>query len=329
MPWYAIAALGAGALLLGLRLFQAAGERRDAWRLATAARHVGSPGQGMHVRVRGGGPGPTVVIEQGAGGFGALWWAVQDAVAEFAPVITYDRRGLGLSEGAPSPRTVDDCVTDLAEMLRLTNARAPYLLVAHSYGGLLARLFARERRGETAALVLVDSVEEGIHFRPDVLKLYRRFEWLLLVLALAQYFGLPRLWRTLSGQGPATDARLDVIEALMQRPRAFLGMRRDLRSLGALAGERRSSWDAGTLGDLPLIVITHGQPFPGPLALLERYWHAGQERLARLSTAGELIVARDSNHMIQDDEPALVVTAIRRAHDAAARRSLARRGMVE
>jgi hypothetical protein len=78
----------------------------------------------------------------------------------------------------------------------------------------------------------------------------------------------------------------------------------------------RASKSAGSLGSLPVIVITHGQPFPGPFAILEKNWSEGQARLAALSTDGVLMVAKDSNHMIQQDEPMLVVDAIRRMHAA-------------
>jgi len=58
--------------------------------------------------------------------------------------------------------------------------------------------------------------------------------------------------------------------------------------------------------------MTHGQAFPGPFAVLEKNWSDGQSQLAALSTDSVLIVAKDSNHMIQQDEPELVVDAIRR-----------------
>jgi len=64
-------------------------------------------------------------------------------------------------------------------------------------------------------------------------------------------------------------------------------------------------------------VITHGQPFPGPFFILEQGWSEGQTRLAALSTNSLLIRANNSNHMIQVDEPGLVVDAIRRVHAAA------------
>jgi hypothetical protein len=57
------------------------------------------------------------------------------------------------------------------------------------------------------------------------------------------------------------------------------------------------------LGDLPIAVITHGQPFPGPFAVLEKSWREGQDRLARLRGT--------AFHMIQNDEPEIVLEAIR------------------
>ncbi|MGA7380471.1 MAG: hypothetical protein WBX03_06440, partial [Terriglobales bacterium] len=73
----------------------------------------------------------------------------------------------------------------------------------------------------------------------------------------------------------------------------------------------------GSLGDLPLAVITHGQPFPGPFSVLEPSWSEGQKRLAALSTNSVLIPAHKSSHMIHLDEPDIVIDAIHRVHDAA------------
>ncbi len=317
MTWYVV--IGAlAACFAALRLVQVVGERRDARRFPPPGRLIGEAGRRLHVLIKGSGTGPTVVIEQGAGGFAVLWWAIQDAVAEFATVVTYDRLGLGWSDPAPSPRGIDERVDDLREMLDAARVPGPYLLVAHSYGGLLVRKFARRHPERTAGLVLVDTVEEGIHFQPEVLKLYARFTAVLVALAGAQFFGVPRVWQTLFPDKKAqSDRRLAALAALSLRPRMFLGIREDMGSLARLPAAERQPWAAGSFGSLPLTVITHGQPFPGPFAVLERHWAAGQARLARLSSAGLLVVAQSSNHMIQDDEPQLVVDAIRRVHAAA------------
>jgi len=91
----------------------------------------------------------------------------------------------------------------------------------------------------------------------------------------------------------------------------------DLASLQLVEPPRGNFGGVGSLGDLPLAVITHGQHFPGPFFILEKGWSEGQTRLAALSTNSVLIRANNSNHMIQIDEPGLVVDAIRRVHAAA------------
>jgi hypothetical protein len=97
------------------------------------------------------------------------------------------------------------------------------------------------------------------------------------------------------------------------RPGEYAAAADDIDSLERVADAQRVSATPGSLGALPLTVVTHGIAFPGPFAFLEDGWRAGQERLAALSTAGELIVAHKSNHMIQLDEPELIVYAIRSA----------------
>ncbi len=316
MPWYLIAAAGTATLLLISCVLRIAAERRERAE-PPSGRMIGPPGARWHIRVSGPGSGPTVVVEQGAGGVAALWWAVQDTVAEFATILTYDRLGLGWSDPAPSARSTEARAEELRELLAQAHLPAPYLLVAHSAGGLIVRTFARRYRDETAALVLVDTLEEGSFFRPEVLRVYARFGMVLGAIAFVQRLGLLRLWTTLFGRAGAGDARQKALAALGVWPAMYLGMRGDFRALEHLPLAQRAPWPPGAFGTLPVVVITHGQPFPGPLAALERHWEEGQRRLAALSTNSRLIVARNSNHMIQDDEPQVVVDAIRRAYDAA------------
>jgi pimeloyl-ACP methyl ester carboxylesterase len=75
--------------------------------------------------------------------------------------------------------------------------------------------------------------------------------------------------------------------------------------------EQRCSPDAGSLGDLPIVVLSHGQPFPGPFAVLETNWAEGQRRLAAASSNSQLIVSAKSNHMIHEDDPELIVESVR------------------
>ena len=279
----------------------------------------------LHLVHRGPAHGPTVVIEQGAGAPCVLWHAIVERVAEFASVCAYDRAGIGASDPAPAERTPQDSAQELHALLERAQIPGPYVLVAHSYGGLIVRLFARAHRRDVAGLVLVDTFEEGIHFQPDILALYRRFRALLALMSFATSFGVMRLVAALSrpeesADPPELQARK---QAMSLSPRLFRGMSADIKVLDRYDSGMRRPGATGDLDDLPLVVITHGQPFPGPLVKLEKYWGAGQERLAALSTSGELVVARNSNHMIEDDEPDIVIGAIRRVLDAAARRGSA------
>src|SRR3989441_5358143 len=85
---------------------------------------------------------PTVILEAGAGGFSVDWSLVQPEVARFARVCSDDRAGLGWSDLGPRPRTLRQVVWELHTLLEKADVRPPYLFVAHSYGGILARLFA-------------------------------------------------------------------------------------------------------------------------------------------------------------------------------------------
>jgi pimeloyl-ACP methyl ester carboxylesterase len=310
------------ALLAAGWAFQTLGERADARRFPALGTMVDLGTHRLNLVHKGPGAGPTVVIEQGAGEPWIFWWSIVERVAEFASVCTYDRAGIGASDAPPSPHTPLDSAEELATLLERARIPGPYILVAHSYGGLIARLFARDRRRDVAGLVLVDTFEEGIHFRPDVLPMYRRFRRLLAVVTIAASFGILRLIGKLRrAEASSLPAEIHArTEAVGQSPAFFRAMSADIKALDSYDPALRHPGATGNLGDLPLVVITHGQPFPGPMATLEKYWAAGQQRLAALSTSGELVVARNSNHMVQMDEPQVVIDAIRRVLDAAARR---------
>jgi pimeloyl-ACP methyl ester carboxylesterase len=310
------------ALLAAGWFFQTLGERADARRFPPLGTMVDVGTHRLHVVHKGPSVGPTVVIEQGAGEPCIFWWSIVERVAEFASVCTYDRAGIGASDAATSAHTPVDSANELAQLLERARIPGPYILVAHSYGGLIARLYARDRRSDVAGLVLVDTLEEGIHFQPDVLPMYRRFCRILSLVTIAARFGALRIVGKLRArEASSLPAEIqDRTGAASQSPAFFRALSADIKALDGYDPALRQPGATGDLGDLPLVVITHGQAFPGPMATLEKYWAAGQQRLAALSTSGELVVAHKSNHMIQLDEPQVVIDAIRRVLDAVARR---------
>jgi len=306
------------AILLGLMavggVAEAICEARDRVRFPPPGQMVDIGGRRLHILCKGVSAGPTVVIEQGAGGPSILWWPIQDKIAGFARVCTYDRAGYLWSDPAARLRTLQDRVADLHAVLAGGDIRPPFVLVAHSFGGPLVRLYTQTYPNEVAGLVLVDTPEEGVIFRPSYESYAGKIGLFGRGLEAAARLGLVRLAASLMKEIPdglSPDA-FWAFKALLVKPAFFRAMADDPIALSRVPEPMRRIGGFGALGDRPLVVITHAIPFPGPASVLEDGWREGQARLARLSTRGELVVATRSNHMVQSDQPDLVVDAVRR-----------------
>jgi len=103
---------------------------------------------------------PVVVLETGLGAESSEWDAVQRKIAQITRVCRYDRARRGLSDVAPSPRTGLDMTSDLHALLRVAGIAGPYVLVGHSFGGLLMQLFAHRFADEVCGVVLVDAMHQ-------------------------------------------------------------------------------------------------------------------------------------------------------------------------
>jgi pimeloyl-ACP methyl ester carboxylesterase len=172
--WDLVIALFAGVALLAVGyIYEKAAEWKEKKVHPAFGRLVAVRDHKLHLFYQPG-VGPTVVIEQGAGEPSRLWWPVQDKIAEFAGVCTYDRAGYGWSEPVAAGRTIAERAEELHTLLANAGIPAPYILVAHSYGGFIVRCFARNYPDQTAGLVLVDTPEESAFFRPEVLNFYFR-----------------------------------------------------------------------------------------------------------------------------------------------------------
>ena len=107
----------------------------------------------------------TVVLEAGFGGDHASWRAVQPMLAGKARVVSYDRLGHGASGPSARPRSAGIAAEQLHEGLVRAGIAPPYLLVGHSFGGVIARIFADRWPGEVHGLVLVDPANEDFNIR--------------------------------------------------------------------------------------------------------------------------------------------------------------------
>src|ERR1700730_15267044 len=98
-------------------------------------------GHRLHLYCTGRGT-PTVVIEPGMGTDWVSWRSVSLKLAEVTRVCVYDRAGYGWSDAGPRPRTAGRIATELHALLTNAEIGGPYILVAHSFGGYVTRIYA-------------------------------------------------------------------------------------------------------------------------------------------------------------------------------------------
>lgn len=103
---------------------------------------------------------PAVIIETGAGDHHVSWSAIVRLISPFARIYSYDRAGLGRSEDSPGERTAEAMAGELSLLLKAAGVEPPYVLVAHSYGGIIAREFLALRGNDIVGMVLVDTSHE-------------------------------------------------------------------------------------------------------------------------------------------------------------------------
>lgn len=266
-------------------------------------------GRKLHMVVSGVG-GPTAVLIPGGGMSAAFSAPLQARIAAFGRVCSYDRAGLGESDPAPQSLTFEDHARDLRDLLATAGEAGPFVLVAESFGGLVARAFARLFPGEVAGLVLVDSAEEQHVFASLD----------LLLASSRQQFAAVRLLRPLGLLGPLMSRGLPSsfdaqqrrrIARVVNRAQHWAAAMQEADAYLATPGDRRVAGGFGRLGDLPLTVIAHGKPFRGPHAPLEAGWREGQQRLAELSSRSRFVVAERCGHGIAQENPDLVAGEVR------------------
>jgi pimeloyl-ACP methyl ester carboxylesterase len=128
-------------------------------------RTVEVDGRAVYIDCRGRGA-PTVILEAGLGGDAAGWGVIFDRLAEATRTCAWDRPGIGLSTDR-GIHTGTDTSRDLQGALAAAGEQGPYVVVAHSFGGVYARLFAATAPGDVAALVMLDTYDPDLGMEND------------------------------------------------------------------------------------------------------------------------------------------------------------------
>ena len=328
-----VAALAAAGML-----YYSIGSALDARKHPPPGKMIDAGGHRLHVLEMGSGS-PTVIFEAALGATSRSWALVQPEIAKQARTAAYERAGFGWSNRGPQPRAASRIVAELRTLLANAGLPPPYVFVGHSFGGLVVHLFAAKYPAEVAGLVLVDAPfpRDWIDLSPlNRRKLHggaflcRRAVWICRL-------GIARLVARLAARGNRNSARSTVtlltygmlrghedrllaplwrlppemrgpLQMFWTQAKFYEALASQMDSMPASCAEVEA---AGSLGDLPLIVLTAGNPAPERIAQ--------QEAMARLSTRGAHRIASHPSHWIPLEEPALVIAAIRDVLAAVAR----------
>jgi pimeloyl-ACP methyl ester carboxylesterase len=287
--------------------------------------------------------GPAVVLIAGGGDFSFDWGLVQPDVSRFTRVCSYDRAGLAWSDPGPTPRTMRQEASELHTLLKAARVKAPYVLVGHSVGGLIARVYAEQYADEVAGMVLVDSTHEDttLMFQGKLVRVRDGAKGIAIPPTQTMRSSPPRpptnedveqfnFNQKMFG-APKTSPPFDKLPASTQAmrlwfrsqpPRAAAGPDFWAEELQAMYAARAIT--PQQLGDKPLVVLLGklgiGNPPPGISA--EEWKRVNEEKrqqkvgLTDLSRNSKLIVAERSGHHIQLDEPHVVTDSIRSAVEA-------------
>ncbi|MEV0999952.1 alpha/beta fold hydrolase [Nonomuraea sp. NPDC050202] len=250
----------------------------------------------LHLRCLGAG-GPTVVFASGWGDSSTTWADLQDALAATGRrSCAYDRAGYAWSSPGPGDPGLTAQTDDLAALLARASEPGPFVLVGHSWGGHVARLFHARWPGRVAGMVLLDVADE--HSTDDLATLagIQARVW-----SAAAAVGLLRTgaWMVDPRESRLTRGHVPVVfgpstwAAAAAEMRAYDTSTRLVRALPRTAG----SW-----GSLPLAVISARGDQPAI---------AHHRQIAALSTRGRHAVAPTDDHYLHLAEPALVLRHIR------------------
>jgi pimeloyl-ACP methyl ester carboxylesterase len=270
---------------------------------------------------------PTVLFEAGIGATHLNWRGIQDPISTVAHTIAYDRASLGWSSPCRTARTPGNVATELHQMLEAAGFRPPYVLVGHSFGGLVMRRYALLYPDEVAGVVLVDPMrsEEWPPLNPgrqsqlDLGNRLIRYALPVVRCGLARLlvtwlFGRPGKISeqvvAVAGSHPRhvlcrikTEVRKmpravwPAVAAHWSRPSFYAGLRSHIGSIPATVREMHT---AEPIRGIPVTVLTPGNAAP-----------LTQNQLDHIGDSVRQTIAPKSEHWIHLDEPDLVINAIR------------------
>jgi pimeloyl-ACP methyl ester carboxylesterase len=328
-----VSSFAAAVIAMGFS-YQWLGSHYDRRRYAGQGRWIDiGEGHRLYLLEKGSG-GITVLFESGIAATNLNWCHIQEKVSSFSTTASYDRAGLGWSSPCRSPRTPINIASELHAMLNEAGIKPPYILVGHSFGGLVMRRFAVLYPEEVTSIVLVDPMrcEEWPPLDPAKQALINRGSKLTGYAIPIARLGLARLavtsllcrsgriaqrlaeaagnegrhvlGRIKSEVGKMPQEVWPMVAAHWSRPGYYAGMRSHVM---AVPDTVREMQDAEPIRGIPVLLLTPGASSP-----------LSEDCLRRIGDNVQQVIASESAHWIHLDQPELVINSIREMVTAAA-----------
>ena len=239
---------------------------------------------------------PVVIFESGQSSPLRTWNPILPAVAEFAPVLTYDRSGVGSTPWDGLPRTPARVVARLHALLDELDVAPPYVLVGHSWGGPLIHHFAGEYPDEVVGMVYIDPTDFMMTLEAHIAML----DSLAPGGAWIEWYERDRRIRA-EARASYRPSIQTVVDQLREYPER----------------EHRPAPDVPTFvikaGRLPPRPDTNRSNRGRPLGYMKARGDLIEAHLRTLvRSGGEYINATSTQHIVQAAEPELVIDVIRR-----------------
>lgn len=262
-------------------------------------------GHKMHIYSEGKGE-VTVVFTVGSGTPCAYtdYYYIQKELSKAVRTVSYDRAGYGFSEPAATPRTIEEQVKDLHELLEKSGEKPPYVFTAHSLSSLEAMHYAQLYPEEVAGIVLIDGGS------PDYYAGYKETEALALsyVLEGARECGLVRALGSIGILTPMVgeNKRYEMLpESLAGMDKIMfyrdLGSKTNRSEIKNMNENAKKVIEGGKLGNMPLFILTKKS---------DAKWNKTQEDLKTWSNDSTQEIISDTGHYIHWDKPDMVLEKI-------------------
>jgi len=267
-------------------------------------------GYSMHLYCTGQGS-PTVVLSSGLGDDFTSWANVQPVLSRQTRVCSYDRAGFGWSQSRHSVQDASAISSHLHQLLEDAGVQRPFVLVGHSISGIYLRFYAAHYPTDLAGLVFIDGATplQDDRIPKALVKIQddqrREMPWQKLLMTIG--------WYRLHGDCTSIPSGFEAYSVWIKADSCIPSQMDAIEN--ELDAERDSGKEtilAGPFGNLPVLILSRDPKvlpsnWPAPVAKGNAVvWNQMQDEAKGLSSQSIRIIAKGSDHYIQNDRPDLV-----------------------